>query len=251
MNLFKDVLNDVKQVEQNLLGPAYPYYENVLPPENIGMSTTGTIPAMSSNINGLKQYINLLVSGNSSASSTGGPLGNKFFMETGSQCVDNSTNQKVNRYIYVDNVPNGSIGFNVNVSSGMGNLNSGYQGLIPGALGDLDVLNPFALMQAFLAPNPAPCQELTMETIDNNNITSTETQFVTLIDIKNMDPCSFQNGQNPVTGQGCSQGFTQRQKMKMKAKCKPLPKDLIAQFYFTGLACVGIYVFYKIMEKSE
>jgi hypothetical protein len=29
MNIFKDVLNDVQQVEQNLIGPAYPYYQNI------------------------------------------------------------------------------------------------------------------------------------------------------------------------------------------------------------------------------
>jgi hypothetical protein len=250
MNLFQDVLNDVSQVEQNLIGPSYPYYQNVLPPENVGMSTTGTISAMSNNINGLRQYINLLISGNSSASSTGKPLGNKYFMQTGAKCTDNSTNQQVDRYIYIDNVPNGALDFNVNLSSGMGNLASGYQGLIPGALGDLNVLNPFTLMQAFLAPNPAPCQEITMETIDNNNVTGTQTEFVTVLDIQNMDPCSFQNGQNPVTGQNCSQGFTQREK-KNKKKCPPLPKDMVSQVYFTGLACVGIYIFYKIMEKSK
>jgi hypothetical protein len=247
-NLFQDVLNDVHQVENNLIGPAYPYYENIKSPGAIGMSTTGTVSAMQDNIAGLRQYVNVLVSGNSTASATGGPLGNKFFMKTGAQCTDTSTNQQVDRYIYVDNVPNGVLGFNVDIS-GMGGLSSGFKGLIPGALGDLNVLNPFALMQSFLAPNPAPCQEITMETIDVNNITGTETQFVTLIDIQNMSPCSFQNGQNPVTGDPCVQGFTQRE--KEKEKCPSLPNDPVAQIYFTGLACVGLYIFYKVMEKSK
>jgi len=255
MNLFQDVLNDVQQVEQNLIQPPYPYYANVLPPGEIGMSTDGTTSALGANISGLRQYVNLLVSGNSSASATGGPLGNKYFMRTGGTCTDVNTNQEVNRYIYIDNVPDGSIGFDV-TSSGMGGLSSGYKGLIPGALGDLSVLNPYTLLQSFLQPNPAPCQEITMETIDNNNITGSQTEFVTLVDIQNMSPCSFSNGQNPVSGNQCIQAFTQREKEKKyinknNKKCAPLPKDLITQTYFTGLACVGIYIFIKIMEKSN
>jgi hypothetical protein len=67
-----------------------------------------------------------------------------------------------------------------------------------------------------------------------------------------MSPCSFPNGQNPVTGNYCSQAFTQREKdKKNNKKCPPLPKDVVSQVYFTGLACVGIYIFVKIMEKSN
>jgi hypothetical protein len=270
MNIFKEVLNDVQQVEQNLIGPAYPYDQNIKPPNQVGMSTTGTSAALSSNINGLRQYVDLLVSGNSSASATGGPLGNKFFMQTGGKCLDNATNQEVDRYIYINNVPTGAIG-NMNIDlSGMGGLNGGFQGLIPGALQDLNVLNPYALMQSFLLPNPPPCQEITMETINSDNITGSESQFVTIVDIQNMDPCTFPNGTNPVTGAVCGEGFSQRDKKKYSKKNKnkdnkdnknnknkgndnscPLPKDTAAQIYFTGLACLGIFIFYKIMKKSH
>ena len=80
------------------------------------------------------------------------------------------------------------------------------------------------------------------------SLTGSQTEFVTLVDIQNMSPCSFSNGQNPVSGNQCIQAFTQREKKK---KCPPLPKDLVSQVYFTGLACVGIYIFVKIMEKSN
>ena len=256
MNIFKDVINDVQQVEQNLLGPTYPYYQNIKPPNEIGMSTEGTGDAISSNINGLREYVNVLVSGNSSASATGGPLGNKYFMNTGAKCVDTNTNQQVDRYIYVDNVPNGNTSFNVDTSS-IGGLNGGFQGLIPGALQDLNVLNPYTLMQSFLLPNPPPCQEITMETINTYNITGSESQFVSVVDIQNMSPCTFPNNQNPVTGQFCGEGFSQREKKNNKSnknknnnKC-PLPEDTLAQVYFAGLACVGIFIFYKVMEKSN
>ena len=257
MNIFKDVLNDAQQVEQNLLasGGAYPYYQNIKPPNQIGMSTEGTSEAISSNINGLREYVNVLVSGNSTASTTGGPLGNKFFMYTGGKCLDTATNQQVDRYSYINNVPTGNMSFNVD-TSGMGGLNGGFQGLIPGALQDLNVLNPYVLMQSFLLPNPPPCQEITMETINNDNIKGSETQFVTVVDIRNMDPCSFPNGQNPITKGVCGEGFSQREKNKKKEKYNEnniytLPEDTIAQVYFAGLACLGIFIFYKVMEKSH
>ena len=258
MNIFKEVLNDVQQVEQNLIGPTYPYYANIKPPNEIGMSTTGTSEALSSNIKGLREYVNILVSGNSTASATGGPLGNKFFMQTGGKCLDTTTNQEVDRYIYINNVPTGDEYFNVNLK-GMGGLNGGFQGLIPGALQDLNVLNPYALMQSFLMPNPPPCQEITMETITVDNIKAVESQFVSTVDIQNMDPCTFPDNVNPVTGTTCGEGFSQRKtKKKHKNKDKnndnkncPLPKDPIAQVYFAGLACLGIYIFYKLMEKSN
>ena len=86
-NIFQDVLTDAKGVEEKLLGPTYPYYKNIRTPSDIGMSDRGTLPQMSRNINGLIQYVELLVSGNSQASATGGPLGNKFFLQTGAKCA--------------------------------------------------------------------------------------------------------------------------------------------------------------------
>jgi hypothetical protein len=70
------------------------------------------------------------------------------------------------RYIYIDNIPDGSIPF---ISQGLGMNFSEFRGLIPGAMGDLSVLNPFTIMQSFLSGSTPPCQKLTMETIDNNN----------------------------------------------------------------------------------
>ena len=147
-NIFQDVLTDAKGVEEKLLGPTYPYYKNIRTPSDIGMSDRGTLPQMSRNINGLIQYVELLVSGNSQASATGGPLGNKFFLQTGAKCAavdkctdpnDPSTCDQTNRYIYVNNVPEGNIPF---ISNGLGVNFSEFKGLIPGAMGNLNVLNP-------------------------------------------------------------------------------------------------------------
>lgn len=250
-NLFQEVLTDVKGVEERLLGPTYPYYKNIKTPTGIGMSDKGTIQQMAKNIEGLIEYVELLVTGDSKASTTGGPLGNKFFLKTGAKCAaidscsdknDASTCEKVDRYIYVDNVPEGNIPF---ISSGLGVNFSEFKGLIPGAMGNLNVLNPFAIMRAFLSGSNPPCQQITMQTITTDNIKSSETHYVTLADIQNMDPCMFPNKKNPVTGQNCRETFQNLEPEVL------MPSDPIAQLYFTSLGVVGLYILYRLMEKSH
>lgn len=245
-NVFEEVLTNANAVQDELLGPTYPYYKNIKSPSQIGMSSNGSLQTLGNDINGLIQYVEVLVTGNSQASATGGPLGNKFFLQTGAKCMATDTNQPVNRYIYVDNVPNGSIPF---ISQGMGVNFSNFEGLIPGAMGNLNALNPFAIMQSFLSGSNPPCQELTMQTIDVNNNQSTQTEYVTLVDIQNMNPCSFQNGKNPVSGQSCQQAFTNR--VAQDAAPVKMPSDPLAQVYFASLAAVGIYIVYRLMEKSK
>jgi hypothetical protein len=251
-NLFQEVLNDANGVQDKLLGPTYPYYKNIKSPSQIGMSDKGTMQQMAKDIDGLIQYVELLVSGNSKASATGGPLGNKFFLQTGGKCAavdscsdpnDDSTCQQVDRYIYINNVPEGNIPF---ISSGMGVNFSDFKGLIPGAMGNLNALNPFAILRAFAAGSTPPCQQITMQTITNDNVKSSETHYVTLADITSMDPCSFTNGKNPVTNKKCSEAFQTYNDAEVL-----MPDDPLAQLYFGSLGVLGLFILYRLMEKSK
>jgi hypothetical protein len=253
-NLFQEVLKDAKGVEERLLGPTYPYYKNIKSPNEIGMSDKGTLQQMGKNIDGLIQYVELLVTGDSKASTTGGPLGNKFFLKTGAKCAaidkcsnpnDESTCEQTDRFIYVNNVPSGNIPF---ISNGLGINFSEFKGLIPGSMGNLNVLNPFAIMRAFLSGSNPPCQEITMQTIDINNNKSSESHYVTLADIQNMDSCIFSNKKNPVTGDKCREAF----KTGVAADASlVMSDDSIDQLYFATLAGLGVYILYRIMEKSQ
>ena len=245
-NLFQEVLDDVGAVEQKLLGPSYPYYKNIKTPSQIGMSSNGSIQQIAKDVDGLIQYVEVLVTGNSKASATGGPLGNKFFLQTGAKCAAVDKNgQQVDRYIYVDNVPVGNIPF---ISQGLGVNFSEFKGLIPGAMGNLNVLNPFAIMRAFTSGSTPPCQELTMQTIDVNNNKSSETHYVTLVDINSMDPCTFSNKTNPITGARCQETF---QTGVGKDASPVMSDDPLDQLYFASLAAIGIFILYRFMEKSR
>ena len=234
-------MTDANGVQDKYLGPSYPYWQNIKAPSQLGMSDAGDLTTLGKDVNGLIQYVEVLVSGDSSASTTGGPLGNKFFLNTGGKCVANDTNQNVDRYIYINNVPQGNIPF---VSSGMGTNFSDFRGLIPGTMSNLNTLNPFTIMQAFMSGATPPCQQVTLETIDVSNNVSTQTQYVSTVDLQNMDACSFQGGQNPVTGASCKESF---QTLEPAA----FPRDPLLQAYFAGLGMIGIYILYCMMRKHK
>jgi hypothetical protein len=243
--IFTEVLNDAEGVQEKLLGPTYPYYKNIKMPNQIGMSDQGSLSALGQDVNGLIQYVEVLVTGNSEASATGGPLGNKFFLQTGAKCKDVASGNQVDRFIYIDNVPNGNIPF---ISQGLGVNFSNFEGLIPGAMSNLNVLNPFAIMSSFLSGSTPDCQELTMQTIDVNNNSSTQTQYVTLADIGNMNACTFQNGINPVNNSRCNETF---QTGVSENAAASIPEDPISQVYFASLALIGLYILYRFMDKSK
>ena len=235
-NMFEDVLDNAKGVEEKLIGPDYPYYKFIKTPQQIGMSGKGSLNALGKDINGLISYTELLVSGKSKASATGQPLGNKFFLKTGAKCTANKTDDVVDRYVYIDNVPAGNIPL---ISSGIGVNFSEFRGLIPGTISNLNAFNPFQIMQAFMTGAKPECQELTMETIDVHNNKSTETHYVTLTDITNLDPCIFPDKKNIVTGAKCQEAFT-----NINHQGNTSTND-IAKFGMLLLGGLCIYVFYR------
>ena len=244
---------DVNDSQKSLTDYDYPYWNNIKNPTQLGMSDKGTFDVMSKDINGIISYVELLVSGKSKASATGGPLGNKYFLNTGASCIDNSTKKEVDRYIYINNVPKGNIPF---VSYGMGTNFKDFKGLIPGAMGNLNTLNPLTVIQEFSQGTMPPCKKITLETIDTKNKKSKETHYITVADLKIMDPCDFMDKKNPETKQKCKEMFTNMVTNELDSELGDdlalgLPKDPIVQIYFAGLGLLGIYIIYRIMEKNK
>jgi hypothetical protein len=209
----------------------YPYYKYIKSPEQMGMSDKGTLAQMGKDINGLIAYTEVLVSGKSKASATGQPLGNKFFKNTGGKCKD-STGAEQDRYIYINNVPDGSIPF---ISSGMGIKFTEFRGLIPGVIGNIAALNPAALLNAFAAGTTPACKKITMQTIDNNNAKSVETHYVATIDIPD----------------GAKIGFTNMDMINDDVFSElRVPDDIAAQAFFASVGGIGLFILYRLMVKS-
>lgn len=259
----------------------YPYYANILTPAQLGMSPGSSLNNIEDGVAGLVNYINLLVEGTSPASLTGGPLGNRYFLQTNQNCV-NTDGSTVTRSLYIDNVPSGGLG--IMPDGGMGQNFSSFQGLIPGALEDVLSLSQIDFMSAFTSIGLPKCQSVTLQTIDINNNVGYGTGYVALDDLNDVPPCSFQNQYNPVTQTPCSEGFkvnsdsdseggkgggdNGRKKKKNKknknkkiklngnnannnTKDKPIrmPNDIFLKIFIYSLGALLIYVVLKLLAN--
>lgn len=243
-NFFTEIENDVGQVEENLLGPSYKYYQKVSTPGQMGMSSEGNLGALVKDAAGLINYVELLVSGTGPGSTTGQPLGNQFFLKTGAKCKDIKTGNIETRNLYINNIPTGQIPF---ISSGLGMDFPSFKGLIPAVLQDMEDLNPFDMFKGFLEGSTPACQELTMETTPTtiNKNASRQTEFVTVSDIKSMDPCIFSlnNYVNPVTNEKCKEAFSNMNYSKKN--------DPVLNLYVLLLSLLGFYILYRALQKKN
>jgi hypothetical protein len=242
-NFFEEVLDDAKGVEQRILGPDYQYWKQIKSPGQMGMSTNGSISTIAADVGGLINYVELLVTGRGGASTTGRPLGNKFFLKTAATCKDKKSKKIVDRYVYVNNVPDGSIPF---ISSGMNMNFSEFEGLVPGTLSNVSALNPMLIFQAFMGGSQPECEEITLETIDVNNNIGSETRHVTTTDLKNMNSCDFKpfNNGNPFTGETCREAFGNRIYSNM-------PDDFLVRLFYASMGVLGVYLLIGIMKKIK
>ena len=240
MSFFQKALNDLKGLEQELLGPDYAYYKQIRNPKELGMSSSGG--AIARNIGGLISYTQLLVTGGGNASKPGGPLGDKFFLKTGATCTDKDSGEKVTRSLYFNNIPDGSIPF---ISQGLGTNFSEFRGLVPGTLSNMNQLNPMGIFSAFMQGTNPECRKITMPTRDVNNINRTETAYMATSDINNIPACWFSNGRNPISGDRCSESFT-----TMKGDDSDMPEDPLEMAFFASLGLVGLYIIMRLTLRK-
>jgi hypothetical protein len=210
---------------------SYPYSKYILSPDSLGASTSPG--ALSNDVYALISYVKVLVSGNSNAQTIGGPLGNKYFMDTGGKCKDVSGVEHT-RYVYINNIPDGKIPF---ISAAMGQNMSQFQGLVPGVMGNLTYINPAKLFTAF--NTKTTCQQIRMPIRDISNNTSEESQYVADSDISGYNPCWFTSQQNPVTKENCRRGMT----------LPELPNDKIFQLYTFSIYVLGAYLLLRLVKK--
>ena len=206
----------------------YPYYKYIKSPSDMGASSAGNLSALKNDVLAILAYKDVLVSGNSKAQTTG-PLGNKYFMDTGATCTapDGSSQP---RYVYINNIPDGAIPL---LSSATGVNITQYEGLVPGALEDMTYINPMKLFTAF--SKGTDCQQITMSTRDISNNDMTESEYVLNDDITDYNACWFPNGVNPVTKTQCVEAMT--------------VQEPSVQVYATCVGIVGIYILYCLLRK--
>jgi len=255
-SIFQQATGDISKIEGQVLGPTYNYWKQINSPAQMGMSDKGDLQTLGKDVNGLVNYVELLVTGQGGASKTGGPLGNRFFLKTGGKCnaggVDASGNPNLydsngnkttsydgnpkltERFIYIDHIPNGNIPF---ISSGMGQNFGNFRGLIPGTISNLNTFNPAGLFGAFMSGTNPPCQQVTLSVTDHlygDQSGSSETRYITTSDYQ-----TYQSLQN-------KQGFTTME----NSDNNQLPSDPIVQGYFVCLSILALYILFNLYKKK-
>jgi|APCry1669190591_1035303.scaffolds.fasta_scaffold37373_2 hypothetical protein len=224
--------------EQNkAVTASYPYQNYIKTPSQMGSSTKGDSTTITNNIVALADYVNVLLEGDSDAQTLGKGhvLGNSYFYNTGGTCTaPDGTTQ--NRYIYINNRPDGKIPL-------IPSSNSTYKGLVPGILEDLSYMDPTELLSAF--NSSSDCQEITMDTYDINNVRSSQSYYVNNDDIAKYDACWFPNGKNPVTGETCVEVMSTRRKYSM------ISNDIWLQTYMYGITALSCYLLYALIYKKK
>uniref|UniRef100_A0A6C0M3U4 Uncharacterized protein n=1 Tax=viral metagenome TaxID=1070528 RepID=A0A6C0M3U4_9ZZZZ len=248
---FQDVMGNLDDVQQKLLGPDYKYFQQIKTPSELGVSGNGGLDQLGTDISALISYVELLVSGGGDASVTGRPLGNKFFLKTGGKCKvvssDSTNGSVVDRYVYVNNVPDGNIPF---ISSGLGGVEfTAFKGLIPGAISSAAEINPFGLFQAFQMGSTPDCQSITLETIDANNNVSAATNYVATVDLKNMPPSWFSGKRNPVTGKVSREAFAQR--TPCTKRMGSIPKGTLSSLYHMSIGLLCLVILYGLTKRMS
>jgi hypothetical protein len=196
------------------LGTATYQYMNYLKnPGQAGSTSNGTLQSLGTNANVLSGYATALWDGgpNNPVTTTNDPLGNAFFYNTGQKCnIDNSGNSSsdsssntVLRYVYINNIPVGSIG--------------GARGILPGIIEKMEDFDPLGFFDELLQTGTPTCQLVTLEVIDNNNNSSYESNYVALFDIKPICNNFFEDKINPMGSVSCGEGY---QNLKKKPKKK-------------------------------
>ena len=214
----------------------YPYSSYIKSPKQLGASPKGSIAALKKDIRILGDYIDVLTTGSSRAQATKGPMGNKYFLATNTDCKD-TQGVAHPRYIFVNNIPS-----------------AGFGGLVPGVVQDVMYINPSKLFSAFSQSDV--CRSVTMETRDISNNVSTETQYVLDDDLADYPASWFPKGVHPIkSAETDSSGDKNKKKDKKKDKKKKKKEnfttepDLPETLYYISVGIIGAYLLLKLIEK--
>jgi hypothetical protein len=249
--IFDMLKNPLSNVEQEYIGPDYEYYKKIKTPTQLGMGSKGTFSQLGKDISGLIKYVEVLVTGRSGAQTKQTPLGDRFFLKTGAQCKD-PTGALQHRWIYIDNIPSGDIPI---ITSALDNNFTDFEGLIPGAISKMNDLNPNHFLTAFVSGSEPPCRNVTLNTVDVNDVSSFDSQFVSDYDISSINPCAFQDRKNPITNKRCREGF---QDMTTNVWSNTAPSqtknslvNIIDTSYYTSLTALLLFILYRLLTKNK
>jgi hypothetical protein len=160
--LWKSVQDSIVQANDNpvgavnagldsALGPSFDYLQTIRSPRDMGVSSDGNINQVFTNANAIRNYVGNLI--------TGPRVGNQFFRDTGGKCRA-PNGKEVTRYTYINNKLGGDDAAGILGPSFQRAVEgSGFDGIIPGAGGDIAAMNPLKVMNGLVLDGVPPCKQ--------------------------------------------------------------------------------------------
>ena len=236
---------------KNFLGEDYDYINAFYNPRDCVGGTLG--PCMgedgdkiSANLAGTVNYGTALFlesnpSDPNNVIKTAGPLGNKYFIDSGVECKT-PEGDDVSRHIFVNNQPSGNLPF-LEKLAGEGGM---PRGLIPGLMSNVARLNPVKLLSAF---NPetgdaALCKERNVKEIrqNSNGTNRKDTVKVYMTD----------GDYNEAIADGLetfSAIYSDNDDPQPDDNYSKMPDDTLMQLYLSTITISGMYILLKFMNK--
>tara|TARA_Y100000780_G_C13694281_1_gene420781 strand:+ start:5049 stop:5801 length:753 start_codon:yes stop_codon:yes gene_type:complete len=250
MNFFNDVVTDMDKLEEEFLGPDYNYIKFINSPDDLGMSSDGSMKALKNDVEGIVSYVELLISGSGRGSKTGKPLGDRFFLKTGGQCKDYKTGKLVQRDMYIDNVPDGTI---PGLSEITGMKFDEFKGFIPGIFSNLDAINPLKMFSAFMEGEHPICAEVSLPVIDKNNNTSKQSGHIPITELKELSSSYVTPEMRDALNKSVNkEGFVNLDEISnliYNKKENSLKQDAFSNIYLISISLLLLYISYKFMSK--
>lgn len=173
-------------------GPNYDYIKHIRSPSELQVKVSGNMWEFGNDIAAIGDYIAVLIAGPSAANIyPERPLGMSYMQPTNAKCTDinaDVSGTMVQRSIFVNNIPLGNIPLLSAAADGQDFTM--FRGLIPGVAQNLEILNPASFTRGLLSGGAPPCMNVTLPTIDASGIVKTNTGYVTIEDLSDMDPCA-------------------------------------------------------------
>ena len=252
------------------MGPSYNYVHHIASPTDMNLKVTGNMWDFGNDIAAIGDYIAVLIAGESRANNYPyRPLGDSFFLPTVATCTDvnaDSSNNQVQRSIYVNNIPTG----NVPMLSGIaGEDFRDFRGLIPGIAQNLEDLNPIAFARQLFAGGSPDCQHVVLPTIDSSGEVIDASGYITNVDLSILDPCAItgaggkwsnwtKDSLNPKVdcGDGIDKGECKCYQAFQNMNPTPNISDIfneknLTEIYVIILGILGLYLLLKILHKGR
>jgi len=258
------LLGGISALEEKVLGPTYNYGAHIKAPDEMGMSNDGDFEALGDDIYGLLGYVDLLVGGhcklgkcaskNKDGSTFEEPLGNQFFLDTAVKCKDMETGLPVTRSIYVNNIPDGTIPLISALGGGV--TFDEFKGIMPGIMSNIAHIHPMQILTAFTAGPNAPCQKVTMPTVDavGKPGKGSDSRYITNSDISSM-PAKWFPSSAPKSNYNLTvkkESFCNKTDLEgSPIDYSKMPNDALIKMYYSMLGLFGLYILLRLMIKNK